>query len=135
VREQISSEMWEQLNRLYLQVRETRLDDIWNVSTHEFFRSVKEGAHRFQGITDTTMTHGEGWQFMQVGRYMERATTTAALLDMYANEFLAQDGADAGGHAATSTGSGCSKPVRRSRRTVKSTRPPCGPSASRSFCS
>jgi uncharacterized alpha-E superfamily protein len=97
VREQISSEMWEQLNRLYLQVRETRLDDIWNVSTHEFFRSVKEGAHLFQGITDATMNHGEGWQFMQVGRHMERAGATATLLDVYASEFLAPDGADAGG--------------------------------------
>ena len=97
VREQISSEMWEQLNRLNLQVRETRLDDIWNVSTHEFFRSVKEGAHLFQGITDATMNHGEGWQFMQVGRHMERAGATATLLDVYAGEFLAPDGADAGG--------------------------------------
>jgi uncharacterized alpha-E superfamily protein len=97
VREQISSEMWEQLNRLYLQVRGTRLDDIWNVSTHEFFRSVKEGAHLFQGITDATMNHGEGWQFMQVGRHMERANATATLLDVYASEFLAQDGTDAGG--------------------------------------
>ncbi|HYG81160.1 MAG TPA: alpha-E domain-containing protein [Pyrinomonadaceae bacterium] len=97
VREQISSEMWEQLNRLYLQVRETRLDDIWNVSTHEFFRSVKEGAHLFQGITDATMNHGEGWQFIQVGRHMERAGATATLLDVYASEFLAPDGADAGG--------------------------------------
>ncbi len=97
VREQISSEMWEQLNRLYLQVRETRLDDIWNVSTHEFFRSVKEGAHLFQGITDATMNHGEGWQFMQVGRYMERAGATATLLDVYASEFMAPGGADAGG--------------------------------------
>ena len=98
VREQISSEMWEQLNRLYLQVRETRLDDVWNVSTHEFFRSVKEGAHLFQGITDATMNHGEGWQFMQAGRYMERAGATATLLDVYAGEFMAPGvGADAGG--------------------------------------
>ena len=97
VREQISSEMWEQLNRLYLQVKGTRLDDIWNVSTHEFFRSVKEGAHLFQGITDATMNHGEGWQFMQAGRYMERAVETATLLDVYASEFLGQDGAEASG--------------------------------------
>jgi len=95
VREQISSEMWEQLNRLYLQVRETRLDDIWNVTTHEFFRSVKEGAHLFQGITDATMNHGEGWQFIQVGRYIERAGATSALLDVYAGELFAADGGEA----------------------------------------
>ena len=97
VREQISSEMWEQLNRLHLQVRETRLDDIWNVSTHEFFRSVKEGAHLFQGITDATMNHGEGWQFIQVGRYIERAGATCTLLDVYAGELMVPEDADAGG--------------------------------------
>src|SRR5918998_5430172 len=50
VREQISSEMWEQLNRLFLQIKGTRLDEVWNVTTHEFFRSVKEGAHLFLAI-------------------------------------------------------------------------------------
>ena len=95
VREQISSEMWEQLNRLYLQVKETSLDDIWNLSTHEFFRAVKEGAHLFQGITDATMNHGEGWQFIQAGRHLERASATATLLDVYTSEFMAADGADA----------------------------------------
>jgi len=96
VREQISSEMWEQLNRLYLQVRETRLDAVWGASTHEFFRSVKEGAHLFQGITDATMNHGEGWHFIQVGRYIERAGVTSTLLDVYAGELMSADGRDAG---------------------------------------
>lgn len=88
VREQISSEMWEQLNRLFIHVKGASLDDIWDVSTHEFFLSVKEGAHLFQGITDATMNHGEGWLFMQVGRYIERAGATATLLDTYAAESL-----------------------------------------------
>jgi uncharacterized alpha-E superfamily protein len=87
VREQISSEMWEQLNRLFLQVKSVSIDDIWNSGSHEFFRSVKEGAHLFQGITDSTMNHGEGWQFIQVGRSIERASATAALLDGYLSEF------------------------------------------------
>ena len=88
VREQISSEMWEQLNRLFLYVKSTSIDDIWNVGPHEFFRTVKEGAHLFQGITDSTMSHGEGWQFIQVGRFIERASATATLLDIYFQEFM-----------------------------------------------
>jgi uncharacterized alpha-E superfamily protein len=88
VREQISSEMWEQLNRLFLQVKSTSIDDIWNSGSHEFFRAVKEGAHLFQGITDSTMNHGEGWQFIQVGRFIERASATATLLDSYLNELI-----------------------------------------------
>jgi uncharacterized alpha-E superfamily protein len=29
------------------------------------------------------MSHGEGWQFIQVGRYIERASATAKLLEAY----------------------------------------------------
>lgn len=83
VREQISSEMWEQVNRLSLQVKSTQLDKIWEDQPHEFFRSVKEGIHLFQGITDSTMNHGEGWQFIQIGRYIERAIATATLIKVH----------------------------------------------------
>ena len=33
-----------------------------------------EAVHQFQGVSDSTMSHGEGWQFIQVGRYIERAS-------------------------------------------------------------
>jgi uncharacterized alpha-E superfamily protein len=89
VRQQISSEMWEQLNRFYLRVRATTPEQIWQGEPIEFYQAVKEGAHLFQGITDATMTHGEGWYFIQVGRYLERAGATAALLDAYFQPFLA----------------------------------------------
>src|SRR5262249_25488883 len=87
VREQISSEMWEQLNELFLQARNIKLDDIWDTEPHEFFQSIKKGAHLFQGITDSTMNHGEGWHFIQVGRFIERATATAALIDAHFKAF------------------------------------------------
>jgi uncharacterized alpha-E superfamily protein len=87
VREQISSEMWEQINQLYLSVRQTGLDKIWRAEPHRFFRAIKEGAHLFQGLTDSTMNHGEGWHFIQVGRYIERAGAVAALLDVHYRAF------------------------------------------------
>src|SRR5438270_2385277 len=92
--EQISSEMWEQINRLYLSVSRKRMDEIWQGEPHAFFVDVKEGVHLFQGITDATMTHGEGWQFIQVGRSLERAGETAILLDAHFTSPLAsEDGA------------------------------------------
>ncbi len=87
-REQVSSEMWEQINRLYLQVRQTNLNEIWNAQPSEFFRAVKQGAHLFQGITDSTMGHGEGWHFIQLGRSIERAAATARLLDVHFGKLL-----------------------------------------------
>ena len=78
VREQISSEMWEQLNRLFHSVRGREDGVAWDA--REFLQSVKEGSHLFQGITDSTMTHGEGWQFIQAGRFLERTVALSSLL-------------------------------------------------------
>lgn len=88
VRELISSEMWEQINLLYLHISRTRMDTIWNAHSHDFFRAVKEGSHLFQGITDSTMTQGEGWQFIQIGRYIERASSIAALVDVHFTDLV-----------------------------------------------
>jgi uncharacterized alpha-E superfamily protein len=66
VREQISSEMWEQLNRLFHQVKQA--PDSWDVH-------------------DSTMTHGEGWQFIQAGRYLERAASLSTLISVHFREF------------------------------------------------
>jgi uncharacterized alpha-E superfamily protein len=80
VREQCSSEMWEQLNRLYLQVNSTISSEAWLLHSYVFFRAVQEGAHLFQGVTDSTMSHGDGWQYIQLGRYVERTDAVARLI-------------------------------------------------------
>jgi uncharacterized alpha-E superfamily protein len=80
VREQCSSEMWEQLNRLYLQVNSTISSEAWLLHSYVFFRAVQEGAHLFQGVTDSTMSHGEGWQYIQLGRFVERTDAVARLI-------------------------------------------------------
>jgi uncharacterized alpha-E superfamily protein len=87
VREKISSEMWMQINRQFLEVRYTSMERIWNEQPHEFFRTLKDGVHLFQGITDSTMVRDEGWQFIQLGRYIERAVSIANLLEEYLDTF------------------------------------------------
>ena len=93
VREQISSEQWHRLNSLYLQVTrfqrrpDGKSDGMREIAgadqPTEFLQQVMEGVHQFQGVSDSTMSHGEGWHFIQVGRYIERATATAMLLEAY----------------------------------------------------
>ena len=90
VREQISSEMWEQLNRLFLQVKQTTMEQIWHAEPHKFLNSVKEKIYLFQGITDGTMSHSEGWHFIRFGRFLERTMATAALLDTHFSIFLTE---------------------------------------------
>jgi uncharacterized alpha-E superfamily protein len=94
VRELISSEMWEQLNRLYLQLKQNSINELWYAKPHAFFSSVKEGVQLFQGVTDSTMNHGEGWHFIRVGRFIERASATAALLDVHFQAFFTNEQSD-----------------------------------------
>jgi uncharacterized alpha-E superfamily protein len=87
VREEISSEMWEEINRLYLAVQKRQpVDSEWTAGTHEFLSATINGVHQIQGVTDATMTHGEGWHYIELGRYLERASATAALLDVQFRE-------------------------------------------------
>ncbi len=81
VRETISSEMWEQVNAMYLQLQSQRsLPDPEHLL--EAFRDIRLGCHLFQGVTDATMTHNEAWHFLRLGRKLERADKTSRILDV-----------------------------------------------------
>jgi uncharacterized alpha-E superfamily protein len=80
VREQIASEMWEHLNRLYFLARDGGIPIA--DEPYPFFRRVRDGSQAFEGITAATMTHGEAYEFIQLGRYVERATTTLRTLSV-----------------------------------------------------
>lgn len=91
VREQISSEMWERLNQLYHETAQSRANSNADSEPLRLVTVVREGSYNFYGVTDATMSHGEGWQFIQLGRSMERACALSTLLDAY---FSASAGAD-----------------------------------------
>lgn len=94
VREEISTEMWEEINRLHLRVQQHQpVASELTAGAHEFLSATVTGVHQIQGVTDATMTHGEGWHFIELGRYLERASSTAALLDV---QFREAPPADAG---------------------------------------
>jgi uncharacterized alpha-E superfamily protein len=83
VREEISSEMWEDLNRLYHLVLSPRPQPDGEAATMRLVTEVLQASFRFEGITHLTMHHGESWQFIQLGKYSERAPNLAFLLDAY----------------------------------------------------
>ena len=82
VREIISSEMWEQLNQSYLMVNSASAHRGGMTDPQELFASVKMSSHLFAGVTDATMTHGEGWHFCRLARKLERADKTSRILDV-----------------------------------------------------
>ena len=88
VREEISTEQWQRLNRLYHQMHLPRTQAQFSTNISDKLSAVIDGIYLFKGITDTTMIHGQGWQFIRLGRYLERAYATATLLEVYQPELF-----------------------------------------------
>jgi uncharacterized alpha-E superfamily protein len=90
IRDQISSEMWGCINRIYLEFREWNVDRVLQVSPFSFFESVKEGSQMFQGVTNRTLMMGETRDFHDTGRFLERGDQTARILDVKYHDLLPQ---------------------------------------------
>jgi len=82
VRGSINAQVWRELNKLYLLLSDPAFRTEAGESPHEYYQAVECGSCLFQGICDTTLNHDEGWQFMQLGKYLERADKTLRILDI-----------------------------------------------------
>ena len=74
--------MWEQANKFYLMVQSVASAGGVLESPHDFFTEIKMACHLYVGITDASMSHGEGWHFGHLGHLMERADKTSRILDV-----------------------------------------------------
>ena len=82
VREIISSEMWEEINRFYLALTREGARDRALGEAADFFQQVQRTSHLIEGTKNETMEHGEAWHFTRLGRYVERADQTSRILDV-----------------------------------------------------
>jgi uncharacterized alpha-E superfamily protein len=88
IREEISSEQWQRLNRLYHQMHAPQTEKQFRSNINDVLASVIDAIHLFKGVSDTTMIHGQGWHFIRLGRYLERAYAIATLLEVYQPHLL-----------------------------------------------
>lgn len=95
VREAITSEMWEALNTWHLAVSATGESDLDGAGAHRFFSSMKERAFLFAGTADGTMLREEGWQWLTIGRYLERVVFTCRVLGARSGLLMIPTGARA----------------------------------------
>jgi uncharacterized alpha-E superfamily protein len=79
VRERISSELWEHLNRMHFSVRDADRAAVLS-GPHEFFVRLRRDSHTFQGLLAATMSRGEAYAFVELGAHIERADLTSRLL-------------------------------------------------------
>jgi uncharacterized alpha-E superfamily protein len=80
VRAELTTEVWECINGLYLFVEAQSARAVGPDGTSTFLRSVRDTAQAFGGICDATLAHDDAWEFLRLGRFLERARMTARVL-------------------------------------------------------
>ncbi|MCG8656342.1 alpha-E domain-containing protein [Yimella sp. NH-Cas1] len=78
-REIVSTELWEALNTTHLQVADGQLAAM---RPADAFRLVRERANMIAALADNTQSHDDGWQFIRLGRMIERVDMTARVILM-----------------------------------------------------
>jgi uncharacterized alpha-E superfamily protein len=96
VRGAITSEMYEDLNSAWLEMRRYDYESIEANGVSAFFDWVKMCSHRFRGVTFGTMLRDEAYHFIRLGTHIERADNTARILDVKYHTLL-PSAADVGG--------------------------------------
>ncbi len=82
VRDQLSDELWEELNSLYLFTRSSGAAELHASDPTRFYENIRRSAEAFLGIASSTLSRNEAWEFMNIGRHLERADKTTRFLDV-----------------------------------------------------
>jgi uncharacterized alpha-E superfamily protein len=82
VRGAITSEMYEDLNAAWLEMRDYDYDTVQQMGVSDFLEWVKMRSHLFRGVTFGTMLRDEAYHFIRLGTHLERADNTARILDV-----------------------------------------------------
>lgn len=80
MRHYLSDEVWTNLNRTYLRFRKLRIEDIWTTAPEAFYEGVAYDLDALSAAEDATMYHDDAWSFLRMGRFIERAQLTIALI-------------------------------------------------------
>jgi uncharacterized alpha-E superfamily protein len=82
IREVISTDMWERINYYHLWMQGPAARELYQRSRTEFYNQIKRINQMLFGIGEGTMSHGETWDFYLLGKYLERSSQTARILDV-----------------------------------------------------
>lgn len=82
VRGVLALEAWEHLNRFYHLIAAPDARRRASESPHDFYSEVRSASYLFEGIVQSAHSRDEAWNFLRLGRYLERADQTSRILDV-----------------------------------------------------
>jgi uncharacterized alpha-E superfamily protein len=87
-RDVVPREVWEQVNDLYLFVRDHLEMGLSRRGRYEFLRRIIQGTQQVAGLLAGTMSHTHAYDFVRLGRHLERADMTTRIIDVRSANLL-----------------------------------------------
>lgn len=88
IREIIPRESWEQINSLYLLAKDGQDNALNRRHRYSYLNKIIINNQTITGILAGTMTHDEGYEFLRLGRNLERADMTTRIIDVRSASLL-----------------------------------------------
>lgn len=88
IRDIIPREAWELINELYLYSRDNLGSGLTKSGRHGYLNHVIGSSQTLAGLLAGTMNHDAGYQFLRVGRSLERADMTTRIIDVRSADLL-----------------------------------------------
>lgn len=87
VQDNITKEVWQTLNEFYHKIRDPKLE--FSLRTEDPVTTLDYLVRQcmvYYGVVESTMFRGDGHGFMGMGKYLERATQSASILEVKFND-------------------------------------------------
>ena len=88
IRDIIPRETWERINDMFLHAKKHAQSGIARKHRYDFLQSVILGAQTITGQLAGTMIHDESYDFLRIGRNLERADMTTRIIDVRSGDLL-----------------------------------------------
>lgn len=79
---------WETLNDLYEYVKDNNSNALTRRGRYSFLQHIINTCHIIQGMLSATMRHDQAYEFLRLGRNIERADMTTRVVDVRAGNLL-----------------------------------------------
>ncbi|NDP47580.1 MAG: alpha-E domain-containing protein [Sulfuriferula multivorans] len=91
VRDVLPREAWEEINSLYETAKADAPKAYWSKNRHAYLQQIVRGAQTITGILSGSMLHDETYQFVRMGRNLERADMTTRIIDVRSADLVPPD--------------------------------------------
>jgi uncharacterized alpha-E superfamily protein len=88
IRDIIPREAWEQVNDLYMMAKSNAVSGYSKRGRYDYLKKIILGAQTITGLLAGTMLHDIGYDFLRMGRNLERAEMTTRILDVRSANLL-----------------------------------------------